>query len=210
MHHRHPVFFLSVEAEHWLKEWSAVTGLHMPSQAAWGITFTYMRSGESISIINNFNRTVWVINTRAPSQYKDGLSRYGNSHYKDKTVKRPTYLYNWNLHTGNMTSLCCNGPQRHILITNYTSCCKISKSLQSHDWVFKCSFALKSGGQLCSHAEQMPTKFQSNWKTLNNNCIHSRHANWWWDVLCDADLCLSSYTTDAISSPPHVGYLYFK
>ena len=29
-------------------------------------------------------------------QYKDCLSRYRGSHYKDKMVIRPSYLYNWN------------------------------------------------------------------------------------------------------------------
>ena len=29
-------------------------------------------------------------------QYKDGLSRYKGSHYKDKTVMRSSYLYNGN------------------------------------------------------------------------------------------------------------------
>ena len=37
---------------------------------------------------------------RAPSQYKDGLSRYGDFHYKDKTVVRLSYLYNGNSYTG--------------------------------------------------------------------------------------------------------------
>ena len=33
-----------------------------------------------------------VKETRAPFQYKDCLSRYGDSHVKDKTVTRPSYL----------------------------------------------------------------------------------------------------------------------
>ena len=33
----------------------------------------------------------WMI-SRAPSQYKDHLFRYGDSHVKDKTVTRPSYL----------------------------------------------------------------------------------------------------------------------
>ena len=43
--------------------------------------------------------------TRAPSRYKDVISRYGNFHYKDKTVARPSYLY-----TGNTASLYWDGP----------------------------------------------------------------------------------------------------
>ena len=34
------------------------------------------------------------------SQYKESLSTYRNSHYKDKTVVRPAYLYNWDSYTG--------------------------------------------------------------------------------------------------------------
>ena len=39
--------------------------------------------------------------SRALSQYKDGLSRYGGSHYYDMTV-RPSYLYNGNPYCGKM------------------------------------------------------------------------------------------------------------
>ena len=41
----------------------------------------------------------------AQFQYKDRLSRYRDSHYKDKTVSRPSYLYNGNSYTGKTTSL---------------------------------------------------------------------------------------------------------
>ena len=34
-----------------------------------------------------------------PSQYKNGLSRYGDFHYKYKTVMKPSYRYNENSHT---------------------------------------------------------------------------------------------------------------
>ena len=56
---------------------------------------------------------------RAPSQCKDGLSRYDDFHYKDKTVVRWSYLYNGNLYTDNMTSLYWYGPQ--ILCGMFTS-----------------------------------------------------------------------------------------
>ena len=39
------------------------------------------------------------------SQYKDRLSMYEDSHYKDKTVMRPSYLYDGNSYTGKTTSL---------------------------------------------------------------------------------------------------------
>ena len=38
--------------------------------------------------------------TRALFQYKDGLSKYGDFHCKDKTVMRPSYLYSGNSNTG--------------------------------------------------------------------------------------------------------------
>ena len=47
---------------------------------------------------------------RAPSQYKDGLCQYGDFHYKDYTVARPSYVYCVNSHTGK-TSLYWDGPQ---------------------------------------------------------------------------------------------------
>ena len=37
--------------------------------------------------------------------YKDYLSRHRDSHYKDKTIVRPLYHYNRNLHTGKVASL---------------------------------------------------------------------------------------------------------
>ena len=39
----------------------------------------------------------------ASFQYKDHLTKYVDYCYKDKTVMTPSYLYNYNLHTG-MTS----------------------------------------------------------------------------------------------------------
>ena len=41
----------------------------------------------------------------APSLYKDRLSRYGDFHYKDKAVVRPSYIYNGNPYTGKTASL---------------------------------------------------------------------------------------------------------
>ena len=39
----------------------------------------------------NSNSYIW-----APFEYNGRLSEYGDSHYKDKTVVRPSYLYNGN------------------------------------------------------------------------------------------------------------------
>ena len=45
------------------------------------------------------------------SQYKDSLSRYSDSHYKDKLVVRLSNLFNGNPYTGKMTSLYWDGSQ---------------------------------------------------------------------------------------------------
>ena len=54
-----------------------------------------------------------------PSQYtyKDRLSRYGDFHYKDKTVVKPSYLYNGNPYIGKtaVTSLYWDGPQNFVI-----------------------------------------------------------------------------------------------
>ena len=42
---------------------------------------------------------------QAPSQYKDHISRYGDFHYKEKMLMRPSYLYNGNSYTENTASL---------------------------------------------------------------------------------------------------------
>ena len=44
--------------------------------------------------------------TWALFQYKKRLSRYEDFHYKDKTVVRPSYLYNGNSYAGRTASLC--------------------------------------------------------------------------------------------------------
>ena len=49
--------------------------------------------------------------TKAPSQYKDGLSRYGDSHYQDKTVIRRSYLYYDNPYCGQTVPLFWDDPQ---------------------------------------------------------------------------------------------------
>ena len=46
-----------------------------------------------------------------PVLIKERLSRHGEFHYKDKTVSRPSYLYNRNPHTGKTTSLYRASPQ---------------------------------------------------------------------------------------------------
>ena len=53
-------------------------------------------------------QTWWIVRSQwnqGPPQYIDCLSRYGDFHYKDKTVVRLSYLYNGNRHTGKTTSL---------------------------------------------------------------------------------------------------------
>ena len=63
---------------------------HQYSSSAWYYSLTWR------------NEAIWV-----RSQYKDCLSRYGCLNYKDKTVMRPSYLYNWNPIIGTKTSLYC-------------------------------------------------------------------------------------------------------
>ena len=41
----------------------------------------------------------WVL-----SQYKDGLSRYGDFHYEDNIFGKPSYLYNGNTYIGKTVS----------------------------------------------------------------------------------------------------------
>ena len=45
-----------------------------------------------------------------PQWVKDCLSRYGNFHYKDKMVVKPSYLYNGNSYTGGLTHLYWDRP----------------------------------------------------------------------------------------------------
>ena len=49
---------------------------------------------------------------RAPPQYqyKDGLSRYGDFHYKNKTAVRQPYLYNGNFYTAKKVSFTLRRP----------------------------------------------------------------------------------------------------
>ena len=47
---------------------------------------------------------------QGPSQYKDGLFRYGYFHYKDKAVMRLSYLYNGNSYTIKTTCLYWDSP----------------------------------------------------------------------------------------------------
>ena len=39
---------------------------------------------------------IYTLMTRLPFQYKNSLSKYGNRHYKDDPVVRPSYLYDGN------------------------------------------------------------------------------------------------------------------
>ena len=55
-------------------------------------------------------RKAGLSGTWAPSQYKDGLSRYGDFHYKDKTVARLFYFYDGDSYTGKTTFLYWDGP----------------------------------------------------------------------------------------------------
>ena len=54
--------------------------------------------------------------TRAPAQYKDSLSRHGDSHVIDKTVARPFYLKHGDPNSGKTT-----------LYIETASCLKVSQ-----------------------------------------------------------------------------------
>ena len=82
----------------------------------------------------------WLLMPWAPSQYKDHLSRYGDFHYKDETVIRPSHLYNGNSHIGKTTSLywyktlapCITRSSATMVLTIY----KINRALSSSMKVF--------------------------------------------------------------------------
>ena len=69
-----------------------------------GLHFCYGLYGYSMSLL--ITQT-----TRAPSQYKDGPSRYGYFYYKDDTVVRPSYRYNENPFSGETPSVNGAGPR---------------------------------------------------------------------------------------------------
>ena len=62
------------------------------------------------AIFNSQSPNIFVpVDKRTPSQYKDGVSRYWEFHYKDKMVVTPS-LYNGNPYTGKTTSLYWDSP----------------------------------------------------------------------------------------------------
>ena len=70
-----------------------------------------------------------VCNILGPSQYKEGLSRYGYFHYKDKMVMKPSYLDNGNSCTGKTWSLYWDGPL--VFLSSMKPCCILEK-IYSH------------------------------------------------------------------------------
>ena len=59
--------------------------------------------------------------TRALTQYNDCLSRYRESHYKDRTVLRPSYLYNRNPYSCKTASLWWIRPQEKFSTRSHIS-----------------------------------------------------------------------------------------
>ena len=59
-----------------------------------------------VSLCHGLWRIYW-----SPTQYKDHLSRYWDSHYKDKKVVWPCYIYNGIFNSGKMASLYWDDPQ---------------------------------------------------------------------------------------------------
>ena len=56
-----------------------------------------------------------ITDSTGPSQYKDVILPYTNSHYKDKTVSQPSYLYNWNPHTWKDVLYTETGPRAFLI-----------------------------------------------------------------------------------------------
>ena len=84
---------------------------------------------------NNNNIRTESIETgdRALSQYKDCLYRYGDSHYKDKAVEKPSYLYNRNLYIVKTESLYWDAPRfAGELTLGHGFRCHESAALLSH------------------------------------------------------------------------------
>ena len=78
-----------------------------------------------------------------PFQYRDHLSRYGDSHCKGKTVVSPYCIYNGNFYTSKMASLYWNGPMvficKHIIsngIFNWLLIIQITEWLSTPQWKF--------------------------------------------------------------------------
>ena len=63
--------------------------------------------------VNDFATEISVL-----FQYKDCLSRYRDSHYKDKAFMRLSYLYDGSSYTGKASSLYCDGP--HIILGDFS------------------------------------------------------------------------------------------
>ena len=59
--------------------------------ASQGLSMGFLDTGKLLNMAR--------IHSKVPSQYKDGtcISRYGDFHYKNKMVTRPSYLYNGNI-----------------------------------------------------------------------------------------------------------------
>ena len=74
-------------------------------------------------IFEIISRRLIHCNTRVLSQYKDSLSRYGNFHYKDRTVVIPSYLNNRYFHTCKTTFLYWDGPMAIMLMHIHLNDC---------------------------------------------------------------------------------------
>ena len=88
-------------------------------------------------------KTVFLIETApwAPSQYKNGLSKYGDFYCQDKTVASPSYLYNGDYYTGKTTSLYWDSPRAIIHNTDerlIIGSREISKPQSRVLWSYRC------------------------------------------------------------------------
>ena len=77
-----------------LTEWRRYQSCTKPS------SYSYMYEITGNMVVNDGGRgRGWWEENSDSSQYKDHLSRYGDFHYKDETVVRPSDLYNGNSYT---------------------------------------------------------------------------------------------------------------
>ena len=137
---------------------------------------------------DSWNPSIWKTRTWNPSQYKDCLSHYGDSHYKDKTDVRPFYLYNRNPDTGKING---SVQARHNSIANVLELC------------LSCSNPLR----WCLCIETSPSLSYSPYHGSCRSKVPSHQQTWYWPNKIWR-LCLVPTSTTRYAS--EVGYRMAK
>ena len=90
--------------------WYGMSFVNLKSDVYWnfGLVICWATLYWALEVYNKFPHS--FLSIRVLFQYKDCPSRYGDYHYKDKTVIRPSYLYNGNPCVGKMASWYQSGP----------------------------------------------------------------------------------------------------